>query len=213
MAHARAVCLWADRCVPPRQAKADNGLSKPATPRLAIRHNPSAAVAGKNDVWFQYFYTKHHARLARASARTQTANRQHGNYHAHLLTPRRMRSESRAVATRRQVDANKYWADEPPRLVTKGDMISVAMTRSPLYEIPRSHRWGIALDAVAAVLPKDEHGRPPAVVDACLDFPRLSNIRATAKEGLQCPNVMYRRNGTHWRFEESRELPFKGRPL
>ena len=45
-------------------------------------------------------------------------------------------------------------------------------------------------------------------------FPRLHDVRYTRHTGLQCPNVLYRKlNATHWLFHESRDLPFKARPL
>ena len=83
-------------------------------------------------------------------------------------------------------------------------------TRSPTLTIEHDHRWGRSLDAVAKALPPE----PEGLVDACLVFPRLNDVRHTKHTDLQCPNVLYKRaNDTTFVFAESREKPFKARPL
>lgn len=114
----------------------------------------------------------------------------------------------------RTLDAGSYWRLRKPALLADDEFIAVAKTRAPTFDIDVSMRWGKSLRAVGAALPTDPDGAPPRLVDACLIVPRLNAIRHTAIDGLQCPNVLYRRlNATHWRFEESRALPFKARPL
>ena len=114
----------------------------------------------------------------------------------------------------RLLDEGSYWRGDPPKLLSKREYINVARTRSPTYYIAADHRWGQSLAAVAAVMPPEEDGTQPRVVDACLVFPRLNDVRFTRITDLQCPNVLYERvNATHWQFKESRALPFKARPL
>ena len=133
---------------------------------------------GKDEVWFEYFYTRHHAR--------------------HL-------------------DGGSYWRDGArPALVDDGEFIAVARTRSPTFHIAAEHRWGASLHAVAAALPTGIDGSVRKVVDACLVFPRLNDVRFTSINELQCPNVLYeRQNETHWKFKASSDptSDFKARPL
>ena len=131
---------------------------------------------GRDEVWFEYFFTRHHARL---------------------------------------LEEGSFWnGKRRPKLLDEQEFIAVAKTRSPTYYIASDHRWGQSLQAVAAALPREGNGQPPELVDACLFVPRLNSIRYTELDALQCPNVLYRRlNATTWRYEESRALPFKARPL
>ena len=137
---------------------------------------------GRDDVWFEYFFTRHHART---------------------------------------LEGGSYWQGKraQPLRTRSHEFIAVARTRSPTLVIPPpdeppEHRWRVSLQAVADALPVDAHGQPPRLVDACLVFPRLNDVRHTRISELQCPNVLYRQlNETHWLFEESRALPFKARPL
>ena len=131
---------------------------------------------GADEVWFEYFFTRHHARV---------------------------------------LDAGSYWrSGRRPKLLEKDEFIAVAKTRRPTYDVLTSHSWGTSLTDVAAALPPDADGHPPPLVDMCLVVPRLNAVRFTGPDDLQCPNVLYRRlNETNWRFDGSRDLPFKARPL
>ena len=162
-------------------ATQDEGTYLPAPTRKGGRwHTPEqcsfglidACRHGRDEVWFEYFYTRHHARL---------------------------------------LDLGSYWGNSRrPALLRAREYINVARTRSPTLTIEHDHRWGRSLDAVAKALPPE----PEGLVDACLVFPRLNDVRHTKHTDLQCPNVLYKRaNDTTFVFAESREKPFKARPL
>ena len=162
-------------------ATQDEGTYLPAPTRKGGRwHTPEqcsfglidACRHGRDEVWFEYFYTRHHARL---------------------------------------LDLGSYWGNSRrPALLRAREYINVARTRSPTLTIEHEHRWGRSLDAVAKALPPE----PEGLVDACLVFPRLNDVRHTKHTDLQCPNVLYKRaNDTTFVFAESREKPFKARPL
>ena len=142
---------------------------------------------GRAELWFEYFYTPHHARYITRGGGGGGGGGGRG------------RAGAAASAA----------APAPPAGEgIQNHSVHVSRARTPPRTIPVSSRWGQAMLSVATIFKGSPSHLPESVVDACNVFPRHASA---------CPGVMYRRaNTTHWVFEATRRKWIgggKGRPL